>query len=53
MFREGECSLAKGHGEIVTSKKEVMNVFVKANLEAKWTSIHEVKELMDLKAYNC
>jgi hypothetical protein len=49
MFREGECSLARGHGEIVASKKEVKNAFVKANLEAKGTSIHEVKELVDLE----
>jgi hypothetical protein len=49
IYREGECSLARGHGEIVTSKKEVMNAFAKASFEAKAIYVCEVKELVDLE----
>jgi hypothetical protein len=49
MSREGECSLARGHEEIVASKKEVMSVITKANLEAKVIFVREVKELVELK----
>jgi hypothetical protein len=49
MSREGECSLAREHGEIVTSKKEVISALTKANLEAKAIFVREVKELVDLE----
>jgi hypothetical protein len=49
MSREGKCSLARGHGEIVTSKKEVMNAFTKVSLKAKMIFVREVKELVDLE----
>jgi len=34
MLREGECFLARGHGEIGGSKKDIMDVSIKRSLEA-------------------
>ncbi len=47
--KERECSLARGHGEIVASKKEVMCALAKWSFEIETTFVHEVKELVDLK----
>jgi hypothetical protein len=48
MFKEGECSLAKGHGEIDGSK-EVMGTPTKASFKAEMICVHNLKELMDLE----
>jgi hypothetical protein len=52
MSREGECSLASGHGEIGGSKKDTMDVSTKPNLEAEIACVCNLKELLNLKATN-
>lgn len=52
MSREGECSLASGHGEIGASKKDTMDVSTKPNLEAEIACVCNLKELLNLKATN-
>jgi hypothetical protein len=49
MSREGECSLARGHGEISGSKKDTMDVFAKPSLEAKIACVCNLKELLNLE----
>ncbi len=49
MSREGECFLAKGHGEIGGSKKDIMDASVKPNLEVEIACVCNLKELLNLE----
>jgi hypothetical protein len=49
MSREGECSLARAHGEFDASKKDTMDVFIRPSLEAKMACVHNLKELLNLE----
>jgi hypothetical protein len=48
MSKEGECSLAKGHGAI-NGSKEVMGTPTKVGFKAKMICVHNLKLLVDLK----
>jgi len=48
MSKEGECSLARGHGEIGVSK-DTMVIYTKPNLEVEITCVCNLKELLNLK----
>jgi hypothetical protein len=48
MAKEGEYSLAKGHGEI-NGSKEVVNTPTKASFKVEMICVCNLKELVDLK----
>jgi hypothetical protein len=47
-LREGECYLARGHGEI-NGLKDTMDVSTKPNTEVEITCVRNLKELLNLK----
>jgi hypothetical protein len=49
MSREGECSLARAHGEFDASKKDIMDVSTRPSLEAKMACVCNLKELLNLE----
>jgi hypothetical protein len=48
MSREGECSLARAHGEFDASK-DTMDVSARPSLEAKMACVRNLKELLNLE----